>query len=63
LAHVLNHPASSREVKARAERLRVELDAQLSPAQLEAVQARVQARAFAAVVEELLDPYTFSADE
>ncbi len=54
LAHVLNHPASMKETRDRAERLRAEWEAQLTPQQVEAVQARAQARTFKAIVEEIL---------
>ena len=43
LAYSLQHPATNREVRERAERLRTELVAQLTPQQIEAVQARAQA--------------------
>jgi hypothetical protein len=43
VAYSLQHPATNRQVRERAERLRTELVAQLTPQQIEAVQARAQA--------------------
>lgn len=54
--HILRHPASTQDAKDRAEKLRVALEAQLTPRQLEAVQARCQTRSFEVVVTEMLDP-------
>jgi predicted ATPase len=51
---VLNHPASSRETKNRANDLRADLEAQLTPTQVEAIQAHAGERIFEAVVEGLL---------
>ena len=51
---VLNHPASFQETKNRAAHLRVELEAQLTSQQVEAAQARAQAKTFEAVVDEVL---------
>ena len=51
---VLNHPASLQETKDRADHLRAELEAQLTPVQVEAIQAHVGEKTFEAVVEELL---------
>jgi len=52
---VLNHPASLQETKTRADSLRTELEAQLTPRQVEAVQARTGEKKFEAVVEDLLE--------
>ncbi len=51
---VLNHPASLQETKNQADRLRAELEAQLTRQQVEAAQVRAQAKTFEAVVEEVL---------
>jgi hypothetical protein len=51
---VLNHPASLQETKNRADRLRAELEAQLTSQQVEAAQARVQVKTFEAAVDEVL---------
>jgi hypothetical protein len=51
---VLNHPASLPETKNRADRLRAELEAQLTSQQLEAAQTRAKAKTVAAAVEEIL---------
>ncbi len=51
---VLNHPASLQETKNRADRLRAELEAQLTPTQSEAIQAHVGDKTLEAVVEDLL---------
>jgi predicted ATPase len=51
---VLSHPASGQETKDRADQLRVELEMQLTPAQVEAIQAHAVEKTFDAVVEDLL---------
>ena len=51
---VLNHPASVRDTQDRAARLRARLEAQLTPGQMEAARARVQAKTFDAAVNEAL---------
>jgi predicted ATPase/transcriptional regulator with XRE-family HTH domain len=51
---VLNHPASLQETKNRADRLRAELQARLTPTQIEAVQSHAAEKSFEAVVEDLL---------
>lgn len=51
---VLNHSASLQETKNRADRLRAELEAQLTPTQIEAIQAHAGEKTFEAVVEDLL---------
>jgi predicted ATPase/transcriptional regulator with XRE-family HTH domain len=56
--HVRQHPASPQEAKDRAEKLRAEVEDQLTPQQLESVQTRIQARSFEAVVQEILDTDT-----
>ena len=53
-AYILQHLASSKETQDRAAQLRAELEAQLTPQQIEAAWARVQAKTFDAVVAELL---------
>jgi predicted ATPase/DNA-binding XRE family transcriptional regulator len=50
----LNHPACDQETKNRADRLRAELAAQLTPTQIEAIQAHAGEKTFEAVVEGLL---------
>jgi predicted ATPase/class 3 adenylate cyclase len=54
LGHIRHYPISSQEAKDRAERLRAEVVAQLTPQQIEVAQARVQAKTFEAVVAEIL---------
>lgn len=51
---VLNHPASVQDTKDRAAHLRTGLEAQLTRQQVEAVQGRVQAKTFEAVMDEVL---------
>lgn len=51
---VSNHPASLQESKKRANDLRADLEAQLTPTQVEAIQAHAREKTFEAVVEELL---------
>lgn len=48
------HPSSSWQTRDRAERLQAELEAQLTPQQLETIQARVQGKTFEALVQEML---------
>ncbi len=52
---VLSHSASTQEAKDRAQQLRVQLESQLTPQQVAAVQERVQAITFDALVTELLN--------
>lgn len=52
---VLNHPASLPETKNNASALRMELEAQLTPLQIEAIQARAREITFETVVEDLLN--------
>ena len=54
VVHVLQHPASSHEAKARAERLRVELEANLTPERIEVIRLRAQGRSIEMVAQELL---------
>jgi tetratricopeptide (TPR) repeat protein len=54
LLMVLNHPASLQETKDRADPLRAELETQLNPTQIEAIQAHVREKTFEMVVEDLL---------
>jgi predicted ATPase len=51
---VLSHPAALPETRGRAEQLHRELETQLTRQQIDAAHARAHARAFDAVVEELL---------
>lgn len=53
--HLLNHPALTRETRTQAEQLQSELEAQLSPQQIEATQRQAQAKPFEVVMQELLD--------
>jgi predicted ATPase/transcriptional regulator with XRE-family HTH domain/cytochrome c553 len=52
---VLSHSASTQKAKDRVQQLRTQLESQLTPHQVEAVQERTQAKTFAALVTELLD--------
>jgi predicted ATPase/transcriptional regulator with XRE-family HTH domain len=54
LLMVMNHPASLQVTKNRADRLRAELETQLTPTQIEAIQAHTGEKTFEAVVEDLL---------
>ncbi|HET9588762.1 MAG TPA: hypothetical protein VFO91_08225, partial [Anaerolineales bacterium] len=54
LLMVFNHPASLQETQNRASGLRADLKAQLTPAQIEAIQAHAAEKTFEAVVEDLL---------
>ncbi len=51
---VLHHTASTQEAKDHAGQLRAQLETQLMPQQIEAIQARAQAKAFDALVTEIL---------
>ena len=51
---VLNHPASLQATKNRASDLRADLEAQLSPAQIEEIQTHAGEKTFEAVVKDLL---------
>jgi len=51
---LLNHPASAQETKYRAAHLHSELESQLTRQQVEAVQVRLQAKTFEAIVEDVL---------
>jgi hypothetical protein len=51
---VLNHSASSQETKDCADHLRAELEAQLTPIQIEAIQAHAGEKTLEAVVEDVL---------
>jgi hypothetical protein len=51
---VLSHPASVQDTKDRAARLRTELETQLTSQQIQAVQARAQAKTFDAIVNDAL---------
>jgi phosphate starvation-inducible protein PhoH len=52
---VLQHPASIQDTKQRAEQRQHEVEAQLTKVQIEAIQARMQAKSFATVVDEILN--------
>ncbi len=52
---VLRHTASAQEAKDRAEQLRGQLESQLTPQQIEAVEARSQTKSFDALVAEFLN--------
>jgi tetratricopeptide (TPR) repeat protein len=51
---VLNHPASIQETKDRAAHLRAEVEAQLTPSQIESIQANREEETLESVVKELL---------
>jgi predicted ATPase/transcriptional regulator with XRE-family HTH domain len=51
---VLNHPAATEQTKEAARQLRTELAAQLTPTQIEVIQAQAGEKTFEAVVEDLL---------
>jgi len=51
---VLDHPASLQETKDRATRLRAELEAQLTPKQIEAVRVRTGEKTFETVVDQII---------
>ncbi|HEY5902315.1 MAG TPA: tetratricopeptide repeat protein [Anaerolineales bacterium] len=51
---VRNHPASAQETRIRADRLRAELEAQFTPAQIETIRAHAGEKTLEAVVEDLL---------
>ncbi|MCB0176521.1 MAG: tetratricopeptide repeat protein, partial [Anaerolineae bacterium] len=52
--HILRHPAGTQDVKDRADTLRTELEEQLTPQQVAAVQDRVQAGDFEAMRQDVL---------
>ena len=54
LVHVVNHPASNQRAKDQAEELRVQLEAQLTPQQIQAAHARARAQTFEALIQEIL---------
>jgi predicted ATPase/DNA-binding XRE family transcriptional regulator len=51
---ILNHPACHQEIKNRASALQAELEAQLTPTEIEAIQAHTGEKTVEAVVEDLL---------
>ena len=51
---VLNHPASLQETKNRADRLRTELEARLTQAQIKGINSHIGEKTFQAVVEDLV---------
>ena len=54
LSIVLDHPSSIQDTRNRAAHLRIELEAQLTEQQVEAVQAQARAKTFEAAVDEVL---------
>jgi len=50
---VLNHPAATQEVRNRAQGLQEILAAQLTPAQFESIQSRVESRSFQSIVDDM----------
>ena len=54
---VAEHPATWQDAKARAEKLREELEARLTPDQIEATRARVQSMSLDSVVNELMNEH------
>jgi len=54
IIQVEKHPAVTQDTKARPEELRLVLETQLTPTQIEMAQARASEKTFEAVVEELL---------
>jgi predicted ATPase/DNA-binding XRE family transcriptional regulator len=57
---VLEHPAAVQDTRIRAERLRTELEAQLTRQQVAAAQTRAQARTFEAAVDEIMQQVEFT---
>ena len=55
LVHVSSHAASSGETKQRAERLRAQLEPQLTSQQIGVIEAQAPTKAFDAVVKELFE--------
>lgn len=53
VAHCLQHPSTQREVTDRAESLRAELEAQLTPQQIEAAEARAYAKTLQSLAQEI----------
>jgi predicted ATPase/DNA-binding XRE family transcriptional regulator len=51
---VLNHPAATEQTKEAARQMRAELEAQLTPTQIEVIQAQAREKTFEAFVEDLL---------
>lgn len=54
VAHCLQHPSTKREVTDRAESLRAQLVAQLTPQQIEAAESRAQAKTLEGLAQETL---------
>jgi hypothetical protein len=54
VVQVENHPAVISDTKARAEELRLQLEAHLEPTQIDMAQARAGKQTFESVVQELL---------
>jgi len=52
--HVLQHPDTPHDAKSRAERLRAELEARLTPQQIQAAQAQAQKQSFDQMVDQVL---------
>lgn len=55
VVHVLQHQVAAHDTLTRAERLQAELQTRLKKQQLEALQPRVKARTFDAIVDEVLN--------
>lgn len=55
VVHVLQHQVAAHDTLTRAERLQAELQTRLTKQQLEALQPRVKARTFDAIVDEVLN--------
>jgi len=55
LMRVLSHSASTQEAKDRAGQLRAQLETQLTPEQIKAIQARAQAKSFDTLVAEIVE--------
>jgi tetratricopeptide (TPR) repeat protein len=54
LTQILHHSAASQETKDHAERLRAELESQLTPLQIEATEARAHAKSLESLAQEIL---------
>ena len=60
---VLSHPASTLEARSRAERLRAQLESQLTLERVEEIEAQAAAESFDAMVKDLLNTFPKDADE
>jgi tetratricopeptide (TPR) repeat protein len=59
LLFVLNHPASLQVTKNRASALQSQLETQITPSEVEAIQIQVKEKTFEAIVEEALKRYRY----